>query len=61
MDFSLLYSVWFFLSSLFSFSFCLLWCTMHVIVHVECGSVCEWPKCTGLSICVTRPVNLDLL
>ena len=39
MDFSLLYSVWFFLSSLFSFSFCLLWCTMHVIVHVECVSV----------------------
>ena len=40
MDFSLLYSVWFFfLSSLFSFSFCLLWCTMNVIVHVECGSV----------------------
>ena len=32
-DFSLLYSVWFFfVSSLFSFS---LWCTMHVIVHVR--------------------------
>ncbi len=34
MDFSSLHSVWFFLSSLFSFSFCSLWCTMHGIVHV---------------------------
>ena len=36
-DFSLLQNVWFFLSSLFSFSFCLLWCTMHVIVHHTCN------------------------
>ena len=35
-DFILLYSVWlFFLSSLFSFSFCSLWCTMYVMVHVS--------------------------
>ena len=34
-DCSLLHNVWFFLSSLFSFSFCLLWCTMHVIVIIH--------------------------
>ena len=33
--------VWFFiLSSLFSFSFCSLWCTMHVIVHVQYTCTC---------------------
>ena len=60
MDFSLLYSVWFFfLSSLFSFSFCLLWCTMHVIVHVECGSVrvakVYWAEYMCHKTCKLRP------
>ena len=32
MDFSLLHNMWFFLSSLFSF---ILWCTMHMVVHVH--------------------------
>ena len=31
----LLHSVWFFLSSLYSSSFCSLWCTRHMIVHVH--------------------------
>ena len=29
------FSLFFFLSSLFSFSFCSLWCTMHVIVCIH--------------------------
>ena len=41
----LLHSVWFFLSSLYSSSFCSLWCTRHVIVHVQItGSLNIFPS-----------------
>ena len=65
MDLSLLHSVWFFLFSLFSFSFCSVWCTMYVIVmyvHYMCAycweDMCMEPNKNTDNYCQYIPTYL---